>query len=159
MQLSLKHRSCTLSSLIAEGRRGAEPVSRSFFHSILSFLPLSIFSLSPSLSASFHWWPNCQQLLLWQAVKALHATEWYTVCFFFFFHYKSISFCPVIASASYFLISGSPNWGICLLSWGRGLSSLCFTAFSGSFLKLFALRHLVIRSVPYIRALMSQWPH
>lgn len=73
---------CVLTSLIAEGRRGAEAVSFSFFPSILFLLS----SLDPFLShsASFHWWPTCQQLLLWQAVNALHVTEWYTVfCFFF----------------------------------------------------------------------------
>lgn len=46
----------------------------------------------------------------------------------------------------------NPNGGISLrLMQERGKSSLCFTAFSGSFLKVFALRN--------ISALMNQWPY
>lgn len=75
---------CVLTSLIAEGRRGA--VSQCFFLSVLSLNPFL------SFSTSFHWWPTCQQLLLWQAVNALYVTEWYTV-----FPHESISSCPVSA--------------------------------------------------------------
>lgn len=138
---------CVLTSLIAKGRRGAQPFSLSFFPSILSSFPLSIHS------ASFHWWPTCQQLLLWQAVNTLHVTKWYT----FVFSTMKVSL-PVqwaLRGETHSLISDNVKPKLRDLS----LVILCFSALNGFFLKLFALRHLVLRSVPYIRALMSQWPH
>lgn len=58
-----------------------QPVSLSFFLSLSQSPPHPFLFLSISLCVSFHWWATCQQLLLWQAVKALHVTEWYIVFF------------------------------------------------------------------------------
>lgn len=125
--------------------KGAEEsrARHSLCSSLYSFLH---FSLHPFLSASFHWWPTCQQLLLWQAVHALHETERY---------------------GGFWKASLAVHWaryqrGPIAERWQR-LRDVSLEMRDQDILRCASLRSVgsfwnSLRRVPYIRPLMSQWP-
>lgn len=141
---------CLLTSLIAEGRRGLS-LSASlsfplFFPPFLSrSIPLSLclLSLMTNLSAA----PvvaGCEY----------SACDWMTqICFF-----TMKASLPV----QWAFLRRSPfshQWQCQTQIEGFVFSDTLLHCVQWVLSELFALRHLVLRSVPYIRALMSQWPH
>lgn len=151
---------CVLASQIVKRRRGAEPVSISFFLSIISCLPLCLFSPPLSLPPFIDDQPVSSSCCGRTWMLCMWVNEVHSLLFSVWKHF-CLS-CPVFKKLLNFSSVShlNPNGGISLrLMQERGKSSLCFTAFSGSFLKVFALRNLVSRSTPYISALMNQWPY
>lgn len=159
VQLSLKHRSYALSSsplclhLLDCRREEGSWACQLLFLSLYSFLlfPLSIHSsltLPPFIDDQPVSSSCCGRL--WMLCMWLNDTQ----CFFSLWKHLCLS-SEHFSGEAKSLISDIVKPKLRDLS----LMILCFTAFSGFFPKLFALRHLVLHSVPYITALMSQWPH